>query len=103
MTSRSLSFRSSVLVGLALLGLWALSWALSYAHLGPWSAAVALTIAAIKAILVALFFMELIAESPSFNFAIGAGVLLVGVLITLTVLDVATRAPEPNVEETMEP
>jgi cytochrome c oxidase subunit 4 len=91
MTTRALTLRSSLLTGAALLALWALSWGLSYANLGQWSIVVALVIAAAKAMLVALFFMELLAETSSFNLALVAAVVLVVILLALTVADVATR------------
>ena len=91
MSTRALTLRSTLVTGAALLALWIASWAISYANLGTWSLVVALVIAGAKAVLVALFFMELIVEKPSFNFAIGAGVMLISVLVFFMVADVATR------------
>jgi cytochrome c oxidase subunit 4 len=90
-----LTGRSVAVAGVALLALWAASWGLSYAHLGSWSFAVALTIAAVKAVIVALVFMELIEAPASSNVALIAAVALIGVLFTLTLLDIRNRAPEP--------
>jgi cytochrome c oxidase subunit 4 len=90
-----LTGRSVLVSGLALLALWASSWALSYAHLGSWSFAVALTIAAVKAVIVALVFMELIDAPASSNAALVAAAVLIAVLFTLTLLDIHTRAREP--------
>jgi cytochrome c oxidase subunit 4 len=91
MSAHALTLRSTLAVGAALIALWVLSWALSYVSLGAWSLVVALVIAAAKALLVALFFMELVVEKPSFNLAIGAALVLTAILIALTVADVATR------------
>jgi cytochrome c oxidase subunit 4 len=90
-----LTGRSVVVAGIALMALWAASWALSYVHLGSWSFALALSIALVKAIVVALVFMELIEAPASSNAALIAAVALMAVLFTLTLLDIRTRAREP--------
>jgi cytochrome c oxidase subunit 4 len=81
--------------GASLLLLWALSFSLSYVPLGAASLPVALAIALVKAVLVVLFFMELLHESVSMKFAIAAALGLLAVLIGLMVADVATREPAP--------
>jgi cytochrome c oxidase subunit 4 len=91
-----LSGRSVVIAGSALMILWATSWGLSYVHLGSWSFAVALSIALVKGTIVALVFMELIEAPASSNVAIFAAIALIAVLVTFTLLDVRTRAPEPT-------
>jgi caa(3)-type oxidase subunit IV len=91
-----LSGRSVLVAGAALMILWAASWALSYVHLGSWSFAIALSIALVKGAIVALVFMELIEAPASSNVAILAAVALIAVLVTFTLLDVRTRAPEPT-------
>jgi len=95
MKARTVSLRTTLVTGTLLFVLWATSWSVSYVSLGPWSLAVALGIAALKAALVALFFMELVLEGAAFNFAIAAAVTLIAILIALMVGDVVTRAAPP--------
>ena len=52
-----------------------------------------LLIAAIKAVVVLLFFMHLLEERFSFRFVMLVSSLLVGVLVALTALDPLTREP----------
>jgi cytochrome c oxidase subunit 4 len=89
--------RVVVRTGAALFALWALSFALSYVHLGSAALPLALTIAAIKAALVVLFFMELLHESLSMKLALLSAGALLAVLIGLVVADVATREAPPLV------
>ncbi len=84
-----------VRTGAALLALWALSFALSYVHLGAAAVAVALGVAAVKAALVVLFFMELARESLSMKLAFLSAGLLLAVLVALVVADIATRDVPP--------
>jgi cytochrome c oxidase subunit IV len=95
MRTRSISLSMTLGTGAALIALWAASWALSYTALGSWSLAVALGIAALKAILVALLFMELLVEKASFNLALVTAVTLMGILIAFAVGDVVTRGAAP--------
>lgn len=60
---------------------------------GTLAVSLSLLIAAIKAVIVLLFFMHLIAERFSFRFVMLVSSLLVGVLVALTALDPMTRAP----------
>jgi cytochrome c oxidase subunit 4 len=83
---------------IALLLLAGVSLALRYAHLGTLGYALALGIAVVKASLVGVFFMEILAEKASARFAIAAGLVLMGLLLTLTLADILTRAPEPLAE-----
>ena len=87
--------RVYVLVLLALLALTALTILASYLDLGPFSAPVAFTIAATKALLVMLFFMHL-KDSPGILWlaAVG-GFFWLGILIVLTMSDIATRGVLP--------
>jgi cytochrome c oxidase subunit 4 len=63
----------------------------SYVDLGPLSVVVALAIAFTKALLVVLFFMHL-RESPGLIWVVaGGGLFWLGILIALTMSDVATR------------
>jgi cytochrome c oxidase subunit 4 len=87
--------RSVVAVALVLLALWAASWGLSYAHLGRWSFAIAVSIAAAKAVLVALFFMELVAARFTVRVTVLAAGGLVATMIALMAADIATRFHAP--------
>jgi cytochrome c oxidase subunit IV len=95
MSSREVTLKQTLVAGAALLGLWLLSWALSYAHQGAWSLPVALAIAATKAMLVLLIFMELWTESASFNIALITAGVLIAVFMAFVVGDVVTRAKAP--------
>jgi len=86
--------RVSVVAG-ALLALWALSFGLSYADLGRVALPIALAIAVTKALLVVLFFMELLHERASMKVALVAALVLAATLIGLMVADVATREDAP--------
>jgi cytochrome c oxidase subunit 4 len=81
--------------GAALLCLWGLSWGLSYVSLGRAGLMIALAIAAMKACLVVLFFMELLHESFSMKLAILAAGGLLFVLVGLVIADVSLREPPP--------
>jgi cytochrome c oxidase subunit 4 len=97
MSTREVSMRTTLVTGVLLLGLWAASFGVSYVALGSWSLPLALTIAGAKALLVALFFMELVHERASLNLALGAAVTLIAILIAFMVGDVATRPAPPLV------
>jgi len=81
--------------GAALLALWVASFALSYVPLGGAAIPVALAIALLKAVLVALFFMELLHESLSIKLTIVSAGVLTMTLIAFMVADIMTRAPPP--------
>lgn len=87
--------KSVVRTGIALLALWALSFGLSYVSLGGASLVVALAIAVVKAGLVLVFFMELLAESLSMKLAIVSAGVLLALLIGLMLADIGTRAAPP--------
>jgi cytochrome c oxidase subunit 4 len=92
---RGPSAKALFAVLVALLVLAGISLALRFAHIGSYSFPVALGIAAIKAVLVALFFMELIHEKGTVRFAILTGVSLFTLLMVLVVADVLTRSVPP--------
>jgi cytochrome c oxidase subunit 4 len=75
----------------ALLLLLALSWSIAYIDLGPFNLIVALTIAIVKALLVALFFMHIKGSNRLLHLAAAAGLLWLFILIALTFSDYATR------------
>jgi cytochrome c oxidase subunit IV len=87
--------RVVVRTGVALFALWALSFLLSYVHLGAAALPVALGIAAVKAVLVILFFMELLAEGFAMKLPLVAAGALLAVLIGGLVADIAVRDPPP--------
>jgi cytochrome c oxidase subunit 4 len=95
MTRNHVSPRATWATGAVLITLWAASFGLSYAHLGAAALPVALAIAAIKATLVFLVFMELALESFSIRFAIVAAISMIALLIGLMAADVATRPTPP--------
>jgi cytochrome c oxidase subunit 4 len=78
-------------VAAALLALLALTVGLSFLNLGPFSMTVALLIAAAKAILVLLFFMELRHSPHVLWMMAGAGVFWVLLLLGGTIADLVTR------------
>ena len=84
-----MAYTRNVLTGIGLLGLLALTVGLAYAPLGPWGVVVALLIAAAKAGLIAVVFMQLstargitrlFAASGLFWFALMLGLTLVEIL-----------------------
>ena len=81
-----------VMVFLALIALTALTVALSFLNLGMWHTAVGLTIGAVKALLVALFFMELRKSSGLNRLAVGAALFWLGTLHVLTLTDYRSRS-----------
>jgi cytochrome c oxidase subunit 4 len=89
------SARGLTLTLVALLALAGLSLALRYAHLGAFGVPVALIIAAAKAVLVAVFFMEILVERVTVRLAMGAGIVLLGILLALIAADILTREPAP--------
>jgi cytochrome c oxidase subunit 4 len=94
---KGVSLRTTSLTALAVLLLWGTSWALSYVDLGAWSLVVAFLIAAAKATLVVLFFMEIVLERVSIHATLVTGLAMVFLLIFFMVADVKTRALPPLV------
>ena len=95
MTRAHVSLKTILVTGVAVLVLWAVSFGLSYVPLGGASLPIALAVAAVKAVLVALFFMELVRETMSVRLAIVSAVGLTATLIGFMIADIATRAPPP--------
>ena len=88
----------------ALLLLTGLTLGLSFVDLGRWSVPVALTIASTKASLVALFFMHLVEQRTSNRLVAVTGIVFVGLLVGLMVVDVDTRpAMEGDLVDRAEP
>ncbi|WP_373047307.1 cytochrome C oxidase subunit IV family protein [Vulgatibacter sp.] len=84
-----------LVVGALALALVGLSWLLAGLDLGAWGTPVALGIAAIKALLIAWYFMELREARTSLRVAALAALLLFVLLVGLSTVDVATREPPP--------
>ncbi|WP_437604780.1 cytochrome C oxidase subunit IV family protein [Sorangium sp. So ce834] len=91
MIVKHLSLRTYVIVWLVLLALTLASYLLSLAHLGRADVVAALLIAAAKTVLVVLFFMHLIEQRFANALPMIVSALLLGLLFTLMVSDVATR------------
>jgi cytochrome c oxidase subunit 4 len=99
---RHVSISAIYAAAVSLIVLWLLSWGLSYASLGSANFVVALAIAGVKAVLVALVFMELATEQFSVQATMLTAIALVSVLIVLTLADVATRAEPPLLPPALE-
>ncbi|MEZ4409349.1 MAG: cytochrome C oxidase subunit IV family protein [Polyangiales bacterium] len=95
MSARFASTRALTLAWLALVALAAGSLALSRVHLGAWGAPLAMGIAAVKAAVIALWFMELGRERFSSRGAVALAVGFVLLLAGFASLDVASRATPP--------
>jgi cytochrome c oxidase subunit 4 len=92
MNTPALPVRAYLVVFATLLALTALTTWIAYQDLGPWNSAVAITIAVVKATLVALFFMGLVRSAPMNRVFLGAAIVWLLLLIGLTFADVATRS-----------
>ena len=87
-----ISIRSYLAVFVALLALTALTTGVAFIDLGGiGNVAVALTIAVIKAVLVALYFMHLRYSSRLTIIFAGAGIFWLGILVALTLSDYISR------------
>jgi cytochrome c oxidase subunit IV len=91
MTQHVLPVRTYLMVFAALLALTATTVAVSFVELGPFHIAVALTIASVKAVLVALIFMHVLYSSRLIWLVIAAAILWLGILLALTFSDYWTR------------
>ena len=85
--------RAHLVTLVALLILTSITVGASYVQFGSSAAnvVIALTIATIKAIIVALFFMHLLYDKPVNAVAAVAGFLFLGILLLFTLLDIGTR------------
>ena len=93
--ARDVTARTQVVSFGALVVLAAVSFGLSYAHLGALSVPLAIAIAAAKAAVVGLFFMELVKERLSIHATALVAIVLLGTLLAFAVADVDTRATPP--------
>jgi cytochrome c oxidase subunit 4 len=89
------SARGLLVTLVALLVLAAFSLAMRFAHLGTLGYLVAMGVAVIKAVLVAIFFMEILTEKASAHLAFAACLSLFALLLSLVVADVITRPVPP--------
>ena len=87
----TITLRTTLVTGSAVLGLWGLSLALSFVSLGAAALPVAIAIALAKAVLVALFFMELAKEGLQVKLTLLVAVFLVVLLGALMIADIVTR------------
>lgn len=78
-------------VWIALLILTALTTAVSYIDLGAFSVVVALAIAAVKMLLVALFFMHVRHSTKLTRLVVSGGLLWLAILIAFTMADYVSR------------
>jgi caa(3)-type oxidase subunit IV len=69
------------------------SFLLSFLHMGAWSPVIALSIAVVKALIIAAIFMHLMEQPPISRWAFGLGIALALMLLVMIGLDVLTRAP----------
>jgi cytochrome c oxidase subunit 4 len=83
--------KTYTLVFLSLIGLLALTFGLAYVDLGRLNTPVGLFIAAIKALLVGVVFMQLRWSSPVQRMFSVAGIFWLAILITLSMGDYLTR------------
>src|SRR5262245_55357543 len=91
MAGHVLPRRTYFLVFAALLLLTGLTVAASFAELGRWHVAIALSIATAKAVLVALFFMHLLYSGRLVVLVVGAALFWLGIMLALTFSDYLTR------------
>ncbi len=80
-----------IAAGVVLLLLTALTIGLAFVPLGVWQTPVALGIAAVKALLIVLFFMHLRDSVPLLRLVVLMGLLWLSILIGLTMDDYLTR------------
>ncbi len=80
-----------LLVWLALLGLTVATYLTGKQHLGEWALPLAMAIATTKSTLVVLFFMHLWQDKGASRLVLILALIFVGLLLTLTLTDMATR------------
>ena len=92
MTEELTPVRTYVMVAFALVVLTLATIGASYLPLGPWHSAVALAIAAAKALLVVLFFMNVRRSGPVTKIVIIVALFWFGILVMGTLDDYLTRS-----------
>ena len=91
MTQHIDSVKTYAVIWISLLILTGVTTAVAFVDLGPFSVVVALTIAVVKMMLVALFFMHLRHSGKLTQLAMAGTVLWLGIMVAFTLADVATR------------
>jgi cytochrome c oxidase subunit 4 len=91
MNEAAVSIKTYAFIFVTLLLLTATTFLVSGIDLGGMNAVAALVIAMVKALLVALFFMHLRYSRPLMLMVVAAGLLWLGIMITLTLGDFLTR------------
>jgi cytochrome c oxidase subunit 4 len=84
--------RVYVIIYIALLLLLALTVEAARHDLGQWNFAVAVLIAAVKALLIALFFMHVLKSSSLVKLVVVAGLFWLGIMFSLSLADYWTRS-----------
>lgn len=87
--------RHQLVVWASLMGLLAITVGTAFLRLGPWNLVINLGIAAIKALLVAIFFMHLARASVLLRIAGAVPVAILAILFVLAHGDYASRAKVP--------
>ncbi|KFE64779.1 cytochrome C oxidase subunit IV family protein [Hyalangium minutum] len=87
-------YGKALIVGVGLLSLTTLSFALSRLHVGAWGLVVAVAIAVIKVTLIAFFFMHLSERAGGPRLVFATAVLFVIILIGLILVEASDR-PQP--------
>lgn len=92
---RAHPYRPSVLVWCALMALLLLTFGSAWLKLGAWNSVLNLAIAAVKALLVAIFFMHLRRAPALLRIVAATALLMLALLFGLTRTDYATRVMDP--------
>lgn len=85
-------YKRAGLVWVALIALLLATFGSAYIPMGPWNGVLNLVIAAAKALLVALVFMQLSADRPALRIVVVAALFTLGLLFGLSQTDYSTRA-----------
>lgn len=103
-SSHAIPLKVYIAVAATLLILTAVTVKVSLIPLGPLNLVVALTIATLKALLVALFFMHLLYDNKLYLFVFVIALITLGTFIILTLFDTMTRADiYPEVAQPIQP
>jgi cytochrome c oxidase subunit 4 len=91
MSAPTVSRKTYLLTFLSLLALTLLTTLLGFVDMGPFNTVVALLIAAVKASLIAAFFMHALYESKLVRVVLAGGVIWFLILISITMTDYMSR------------
>lgn len=86
-----LPLKTYLIVGAVLLVLTGITVSVAQINLGPYNLVVALTIATIKAVLVAFFFMHLLYDNKLYLFIYTSALFFLGIFIIFTLFDTMRR------------